>query len=160
MGKRHSRTKKTLKELNSYKNMLKYKIEDDYTEENAIFNSLQGTAETSQNNTFNDKNEEKVQSPPIGYKVKDWFETYSGQIIFGLIGTALLWNVTLQIGQATQDEKIRNLEEDVQEIKTTLNDKYLIKDIHDIQVENLEKQIEGLEKEIEEVKIELNDIKK
>lgn len=160
MERRNSKGKKTVKELSSYKNMVKSKVEDDCTEENELFNSLQGTDETNLNNTFNDKNEEKVQSPPIGYKVKDWFENYSGQIVFGLIGTALLWNVTLQIGQATQDEKIRNLEEDVQEIKTTLNDKYLIKDIHDIQVENLEKQIEDLEKEIDEVKTELNNIKK
>lgn len=158
--KKHNGTKKTQKDFNNYRNMAKIPMEDNETEEQDAFNSLKGTNEIKQNDLFNNKEEEKVQEAPVIYKLENFFERYITQIIIGILGTFLVWNIGLQIGQATQAERIKALEEDIKDVETLINEKYIIRDVHDIQVENLEKEIEELKTELREIKTELNNIKK
>ena len=147
MKKKNNRTKKSQNQFIKYKNMVKAKTEDEYTEENPFLSDLQGTNEVSSNSTIDNK-EQKVEEPPLGYKIKEFWDTYSAQIIITLILGLGAWSVALQIGQATQNEKMQNMEEDIKEIKSLLNDKYVIKDVYDIQIENLKEKVDELENEL------------
>lgn len=60
--------------------------------------------------------------------------------------------ISLQIGQAIQNEKIQNIEENIKEIRTFIEDKYIMKDLHDVQIENLKEKINELEEEINNLK--------
>lgn len=147
MKKKNNRTKKSQNQSIKYKNMVKSKTEDEYTEENPLLSDLQGTNEVSSNSSIDSK-EQKVEEPPLGYKIKEFWDTYSAQIIITLILGLGAWSVALQIGQATQNEKMQNMEEDIKEIKSLLNDKYVIKEVYDIQIENLKEKVNELENEL------------
>lgn len=147
MKKKNNRTKKSQNQFIKYKNMVKEKTEDEYTEENPLLIDLQGTNEVSSNSTI-DSNEQKVEEPPLGYKIKEFWDTYSAQIIVGAIIGLGGWTIGLQIGQATQNEKIQNLEDDVKKLEVLLEDKYVRKDIYDIQLENLKEKFDEIEEEL------------
>ena len=147
MKKKNNRTKKSQNQSIKYKNMVKSKTEDEYTEENPLLSDLQGTNEVSSNSSIDSK-EQKVEEPPLGYKIKEFWDTYSAQIIITLILGLGAWSVALQIGQATQNEKMQNMEEDIKEIKSLLNDKYVIKEVYDLQIENLKEKVNELENEL------------
>lgn len=94
------------------------------------------------------KTENKIQEPPLSYKAKEFFESYFTQILITAILGLAGWSISLQIGQAIQNEKIQNIEENIKEIRTFIEDKYIMKDLHDVQIENLKEKINELEEEI------------
>ena len=134
--------------------MVKYKTEDEYTDNDEIFiKDLQGTNETIDDaNAMAVKTENKIQEPPLSYKAKEFFESYFTQILITAILGLAGWSVSLQIGQAIQNEKIQNIEENIKEIRTFIEDKYIMKDLHDVQIENLKEKINELEEEINNLK--------
>ena len=134
--------------------MVKYKTEDEYTDNDEIFiKDLQGTNETIDDvNAMAVKTENKIQEPPLSYKAKEFFESYFTQILITAILGLAGWSVSLQIGQAIQNEKIQNIEENIKEIRSFIEDKYIMKDLHDVQIENLKEKINELEEEINNLK--------
>lgn len=154
MKKKHNKIKKSQQQLHRYKNMVKCKTEDEYTDnEEQFIKDLQGTNETIDNITATiDKNESKVQDPPLSYKTKEFFESYFTQILITVILGLAGWSMALQIRQAVHDEKIQNIEENITEIRTVIDNKYIMKDLYDIQTENLKEKIDELEMEINNLK--------
>lgn len=154
MKKKPNKVKKSQQQLHRYKNMVKYKTEDEYTDNDEIFiKDLQGTNETIDDaNAMAVKTENKIQEPPLSYKAKEFFESYFTQILITAILGLAGWSVSLQIGQAIQNEKIQNIEENIKEIRTFIEDKYIMKDLHDVQIENLKEKINELEEEINNLK--------
>lgn len=154
MKKKPNKVKKSQQQLHRYKNMVKYKTEDEYTDNDEIFiKDLQGTNETIDDaNAMAVKTENKIQEPPLSYKAKEFFESYFTQILITAILGLAGWSVSLQIGQAIQNEKIQNIEENIKEISTFIEDKYIMKDLHDVQIENLKEKINELEEEINNLK--------
>lgn len=154
MKKKPNKVKKSQQQLHRYKNMVKYKTEDEYTDNDEIFiKDLQGTNETIDDvNAMAVKTENKIQEPPLSYKAKEFFESYFTQILITAILGLAGWSVSLQIGQAIQNEKIQNIEENIKEIRTFIEDKYIMKDLHDAQIENLKEKINELEEEINNLK--------
>lgn len=154
MKKMPNKVKKSQQQLHRYKNMVKYKTEDEYTDNDEIFiKDLQGTNETIDDvNAMAVKTENKIQEPPLSYKAKEFFESYFTQILITAILGLAGWSVSLQIGQAIQNEKIQNIEENIKEIRTFIEDKYIMKDLHDVQIENLKEKINELEEEINNLK--------
>ena len=150
MKKKPNKVKKSQQQLHRYKNMVKYKTEDEYTDNDEIFiKDLQGTNETIDDaNAMAVKTENKIQEPPLSYKAKEFFESYFTQILITAILGLAGWSVSLQIGQAIQNEKIQNIEDNIKEIRTFIEDKYIMKDLHDVQIENLKEKINELEEEI------------
>ena len=92
---------------------------------------LQGTNETIDEESYLSKNKEEmdIQKPPLVYRAKEFFESHFTELliaaIFGLAG----WSINLQIGQAVQGNKIQSIDEDIKEIRTIIEDKYIKKDI-------------------------------
>ena len=154
MKKKPNKAKKSQQQLHRYKNMVKYKTEEEYTDNNEIFiKDLQGTNETIDDvNTISVKTENKIQEPPLSYKAKEFFESYFTQILITAILGLAGWSVSLQIEHAIQNEKIQNIEENIKEIRTFIEDKYIMKDLHDVQIENLKEKINELEEEINNLK--------
>lgn len=104
MKKKPNKVKKSQQQLHRYKNMVKYKTEDEYTDNDEIFiKDLQGT-----NETIDDVNAMAVKT----------------------------------------ENKIQNIEENIKEIRTFIENKYIMKDLHDVQIENLKEKINELEEEI------------
>ena len=102
--KKPNKVKKSQQQLHRYKNMVKYKTEDEYTDNDEIFiKDLQGT-----NETIDDVNAMAVKT----------------------------------------ENKIQNIEENIKEIRTFIENKYIMKDLHDVQIENLKEKINELEEEI------------
>ena len=145
-------TKKSSREFNEYKNMVRSKTEDEFTDDNPLFNDLRGTNEINPNSIINDRTEKKIQEPPIGYKFKDLLENYSTQILIGALVTLFSWSMGLQIGQAIQDEKIKHLEDEKEKIQSLIDEKYVMKDIYDIQIDNLKEKLEEIKDEVNSVK--------
>ena len=154
MKKKPNKVKKSQQQLHRHKNMVKYKTEDEYTDNDEIFiKDLQGTNETIDDvNAMAVKTENKIQEPPLSYKAKEFFESYFTQILITAILGLAGWSISLQIGQAIQNEKIQNIEENIKEIRTFIEDKYIMKDLHDVQIENLKEKINELEEEINNLK--------
>lgn len=154
MKKKPNKAKKSQQQLHRYKNMVKYKTEEEYTDNNEIFiKDLQGTNETIDDvNTISVKTENKIQEPPLSYKAKEFFESYFTQILITAILGLAGWSVSLQIEHAIQNEKIQNIEENIKEIRSFIEDKYIMKDLHDVQIENLKEKINELEEEINNLK--------
>ena len=63
MKKKHNRLKKTQSESHRYRNMVNYKTENDYTDNNTMFiEDLQGTNEITSDSNINENQDElKVQ---------------------------------------------------------------------------------------------------
>lgn len=154
MKKKPNKVKKSQQQLHRHKNMIKYKTEDEYTDNDEIFiKDLQGTNETIDDvNAMAVKTENKIQEPPLSYKAKEFFESYFTQILITAILGLAGWSISLQIGQAIQNEKIQNIEENIKEIRTFIEDKYIMKNLHDVQIENLKEKINELEEEINNLK--------
>lgn len=153
MGKKYSKQKKSQQELHRYKNMVKYNTNLDETDNYKTYTEdLQGTNETIDEESYLNKEETKIQKPPLAFRAKDFFESHFTEtlitVLIGLVG----WSVGLQIGQAVHGNKIQTIEENEKEIRMIIEDKYIRKDIYDIQLENLKDKIKVLEEEIKEMK--------
>ena len=149
MGKKYSKQKKSQQELHRYKNMVKYNTNLEETDNYKTYTKdLQGTNEKS----YLNKEEIKIQKPPLAFRAKDFFEShFTETLITVLIGLAG-WSVGLQIGQAVQSNKIQIIEENEKETRTMIEDKYIRKDIYEVQLENLKDKIKNLEEEIKGMK--------
>ena len=152
MKQKHSKSKKTLREYNRYKDIVKYNTEDDSTEVNQNLDSLQSTNETNGYNAINSYQQKNVERLPIAYRAKDWLEKYSSQLLIGAILATLGWNMMLQIGQAVQDEKIRRMEEDIAEIQTDIDTKYILKDVYNLEINALKEKINQLIEDLDNLK--------
>lgn len=154
MKKKYNKTKKSQQQLHRYKNMVKYKAEyEDTDNERMLSKDLQGTNDIIDDiNLIDDKEELQVQKPPFGYRAKEFFESYFTQLLIGALITLVGWNLELQIVQAVQSNKIQTIEENIKEIRTIIEDKYIRKDIYDIQIENVKDKIKDIEEEIKEIK--------
>ena len=58
----------------------------------------------------------------------------------------------LQIGQAVQDEKIRRMEEDIAEIQTDIDTKYILKDVYNLEINALKEKINQLIEDLDNLK--------
>ncbi len=154
MKRNYNKIKKSQQQLHRYRNMVKYKIGYEDTDDDSMYSrDLQGTNDISDDiNLIDDKDELKVQKPPLAYRAKEFFESYFTQLLIGaLIGLAG-WNIGLQIGQAVQNNKIQTIEEDIKKLQILVEDKYIRKDIYDIQIENMKEKIKDIEEEIKAIK--------
>ena len=153
MGKKYSKQKKSQQELHRYKNMVKYNTNLEETDNYKTYTKdLQGTNETIDEESYLNKEEIKIQKPPLAFRAKDFFEShFTETLITVLIGLAG-WSVGLQIGQAVQSNKIQIIEENEKETRTMIEDKYIRKDIYEVQLENLKDKIKNLEEEIKGMK--------
>lgn len=155
MKKKFNKAKKSQQELHRYKNMVKYKIEYEDTDNEKLFiKDLQGTDETinEESDLFENKSETIVQKPPLSYRTKEFFESHFTELLIAAIIGLAGWSVKLQIGQAIQENKVENIYESIKEIRIMIEDKYIKKDLYDIQIENLKEKIEDIEEEIKEIK--------
>ena len=135
--------------------MVKYKIEYEDTDNEKLFiKDLQGTDETinEESDLFENKSETIVQKPPLSYRTKEFFESHFTELLIAAIIGLAGWSVKLQIGQAIQENKVENIYESIKEIRVMIEDKYIKKDLYDIQIENLKEKIEDIEEEIKEIK--------
>ena len=94
MKKKPNKVKKSQQQLHRYKNMVKYKTEDEYTDNDEIFiKDLQGTNETIDDvNAMAVKTENKIQEPPLSYKAKEFFESLN----MGCLSCMGIQNETLE----------------------------------------------------------------
>lgn len=155
MSKQHNKQRKSQQELHSYKNMVKYKTDIEDTDNHKTYiEDLQGTKETvdEEINLGRTKEEPKIQKPPLAFRAKEFFESYFTQLLIGALITLAGCIIGLQIGQAVQSNKIEIVEENEKETRKIIEDKYIRKDIYDIQLENLKDKIKNLEEEIKEMK--------
>ena len=153
MGKKYNKTKKSQQELHIYRNRVKYKTDLEETDNNKTYiKDLQGTNETIDEESYLNKEETKIQKPPLAYRAKEFFESYFTQLLIGALIALAGWNIELQIVQAVHSNKIQTIEENVKEIRTIVEDKYIRKDLYDIQIENVKEKIKDIEEEIKELK--------
>lgn len=153
MSKKYSKQKKSQQELHRYKNMVKYNTNLEETDNYKTYTEdLQGTNETIDEESYLNKEETKIQKPPLAYRAKEFFESYFTQLLIGALIALAGWNIELQIVQAVHSNKIQTIEENVKEIRTIVEDKYIRKDLYDIQIENLKEKIKDIEEEIKEMK--------
>ena len=154
MKKKHNRLKKTQSESHRYRNMVNYKTENDCTDNNTMFiEDLQGTNEITSDSNINENQDElKVQKAPIADRTKNFLAEHVIGIMFTIIvaiGSACIY---LKVGQAVLEEKYKNIEEEVQEIKTLIDDKYIMKDVYNIEIDNLKDRINKIESELSNMK--------
>lgn len=154
MKRNHNKTKKSQQQLHRYKNMVKYKIGyEDTDDDRMLSKDLQGTNDIADDiNLIEDKEDLQVQKPPLGYRAKEFFESYFTQLLISAIIGIAGWNIGLQIGQAVQNNKIQTIEDNMKELKTLVEDKYIRKDVYDVQIENMKENIKDIEDEIKELK--------
>lgn len=156
MRKKNNKQKKSYQELHKYKNMVKNKTGFEDTDDCKIYTKdLQGTNEIIDEDRYltENKENEEIQKPPLIYRTKEFFEShFTGTLTTIIIGIAG-WSVGLQIGQAVQSNKIQTIEENQKETRITIEDKYIRKDIYEIQLENLKDKIKDMEEEIKEMKM-------
>ena len=155
MGKKYNKQKKSQQDLHIYRNRVKYKTDLEETDNiKTYIEDLQGTNETIDEESYLSKNKENlgVEKPPVAYRAKNFFENHFTEtvitVLFGLAG----WSVALQIGQAVQSNKIQIIEENEKETRTIIEEKYIRKDLYDVQFDNLKDKIKELEEEIKEMK--------
>ena len=115
---------------------------------------LLGTNETIQedSNLIEDEEEAKVQKPPFIYRSKEFFESHFTQLLISALVGLAVWNVELQIVQAVQQDRLQRIDDDLKEIKVITEDKYIRKDVYDIQIETLKDKIEKIEDELKKLK--------
>lgn len=155
MGKKYNKTKKSQQELHIYRNRVKYKTDLEETDNNKTYiKDLQGTNETIDEESYLSKYKEEmdIQKPPLVYRAKEFFESHFTELLIAAILGLAGWSINLQIGQAVQGNIIQSIDEDIKEIRTIIEDKYIKKDIYDIQIETLKDKIKNIEDEIKELK--------
>lgn len=154
MKKNHNKAKKTQQQLHKYRNMVKLKIGYEDTDNDRMFSrDLQGTNDIIDDiNSIEDKEDLQVQKPPLAYRAKEFFDSYFTQLLIGALIALAGWNLELQIVQAVQNNKIQTMEDNMKELKTVVEDKYIRKDVYDVQIENMKEKIKDIEDEIKEFK--------
>lgn len=154
MKNKHNRLKKNQFETHRYRNKVNCKTEDDFTDNNSMYiEDLQGTNETISDSNINENyNELRVQKEPIVDRTKNFIAEHVIGIMVTIIVAIGGACINLMVGQAILEEKYKNIEEEIKEIKNLIDDKYTTKDVYNIEIDNLKERIDKIESELINIK--------